>query len=72
MPKTMSLCFSSKRRGTIKSIDRMKFFNALRRHSHAIYSDINVCKNDNFQLKIFNYFHIVALNIDCGYMLEPP
>ena len=29
-------------------------------------------KNDNFQLKVFDYFHIFAKNIDCGYMLEPP
>ena len=30
------------------------------------------CKNDNFQLKNFAYFHIFAQNIDCGYTLEPP
>ena len=31
------------------------------------------CKNDNFQLKFYNYFHIFALlNIDCGYTLESP
>ena len=30
------------------------------------------CKNDNFQLKIFDYFHIFAPNIDRGYTLEPP
>ena len=29
-------------------------------------------KNDNFHLKIFDYFLIFAQNIDCGYMLEPP
>ena len=29
-------------------------------------------KNDNFQLKCFDYFHIFAQNIYCGYMLEPP
>ena len=28
------------------------------------------CKNDNFQLKYFDYFHIFAQNIDCWYMLE--
>ena len=32
----------------------------------------HVCKNDNFQLKVFDYFHIFAQNIDCGYTLEPP
>ena len=30
------------------------------------------CKNDNFQLKCFDYFHIFAQNINCGYTLEPP
>ena len=32
----------------------------------------NGCKNDNFQSKSFDYFHIFAQNIDCGYTLEPP
>ena len=30
------------------------------------------CKNDNFQVKNCNIFHIFAQNIDCGYTLEPP
>ena len=30
------------------------------------------CKNDNFQLKVFDYFHNFAQNIDCWYMLESP
>ena len=30
------------------------------------------CKNENFQLKSFDYFNIFAQNIDCGYTLEPP
>ena len=30
------------------------------------------CKNDNFQMKIFDIFLIFAQNIDCGYTLEPP
>ena len=29
-------------------------------------------KNENFQIKIFGSFHILAQNIDCGYPLEPP
>ena len=31
----------------------------------------NSCKNDNFKLKFFDYFHIFAQNIYCGYTLEP-
>ena len=30
------------------------------------------CKNDNFHLKFFDYFHVFAKNIYCGYTLEPP
>ena len=29
------------------------------------------CKNDNFQMKVFDIFLIFAQNIDCGYRLEP-
>ena len=30
------------------------------------------CKSDNFRLKLFDFCHIFAQNIDCGYTLEPP
>ena len=30
------------------------------------------CKNGNFHLNFFDYFHIFAQNIDSGYTLEPP
>ena len=30
------------------------------------------CKNDNFQMTIFDSFLIFAINIDRGYTLEPP
>ena len=29
-------------------------------------------KHENFQIKTSDIFHISALNIDCGYSLEPP
>ena len=29
-------------------------------------------KNENVQMKNSGSFHISALNIDCGYLLEPP
>ena len=44
----------------------------LRKHVHAIYCNIHGCKNDNFQMKIFDIFLIFAQNTDCGYTLEPP
>ena len=30
------------------------------------------CKNNNFHLKVFDFFHIFAQNIVRGYVLEPP
>ena len=30
------------------------------------------CKKDNFQLKLFDFVHIFAQNIYCGYTIEPP
>ena len=41
----------------------------LRKHVRAIFHG---CKNDNFQMKIFDIFLIFAQNIDCWYTLEPP
>ena len=32
----------------------------------------NATKNENFQIKKSNIFHISTQNIDCGYSLEPP
>ena len=40
--------------------------------THMQYTAIfHGCKNNNFQLKLFDYFHIFAQNIYCGYTLEP-
>ena len=33
---------------------------------------ISSTKNENFQIKISDIFHVSAQNIDCGYSLEPP
>ena len=45
---------------------------SLRKHAHAINRDFLALKIENFQLKNFDIFLIVAQNIDCGYTLEPP
>ena len=41
---------------------------------HAYSNILNILppKNENFQIKNSNIFHISAQNIDCGYSLEPP
>ena len=36
------------------------------------YTEILPPKNENFQIKNSNIFHVSAQNIDCGYSLEPP
>ena len=45
---------------------------ALRKHAYSNILKILLPKNENFQLKISDIFHISAQNIDCGYSLEPP
>ena len=49
-------------------VDTIHYENTPMQHT-AIFHD---CKNDNFRLNCFDYFHIFAQNIDCGYTLEPP
>ena len=36
------------------------------------YTENSTTKNENFQIKNSNIFHISAQDIDCGYWLEPP
>ena len=45
----------------------------LRKHTYSIYWEFyHQKKNENFQMKISDIFHISAQNIDCGCSLEPP
>ena len=44
----------------------------LRKHAYSTILEILPPKNENFQIKISDIFHISAQNIDCGYSLEPP
>ena len=44
----------------------------LRKHAYSNILKVLPPKNENFQMKISDYFHISAQNIDCGYPLEPP
>ena len=47
-------------------------FTTLRKHAFSNILKILPPKNENFQIEIFDIFHISAQNIDCGYSLEPP
>ena len=45
----------------------------LRKHAYSnILEILPPKKNENFQIKNSDIFHISAQNIDCGYSLEPP
>ena len=45
---------------------------ALWKHAYSNILKIFSPKNENFQIKNSDIFHISAQNIDCGYSLEPP
>ena len=44
----------------------------LRKHAYSNILKILPQKNENFQIKYSDIFHISAQNINCGYSLEPP
>ena len=45
---------------------------SLRKHAYPYILNILQPKNENFQIKISDIFHISAQNVDCRYLLEPP
>ena len=45
---------------------------SLRKHAYSNILKILPPKNENFQIKNSDIFHISAPNMDCGYSLEPP
>ena len=44
----------------------------LRKHAYSSRLKILPPKNESFQIKNYDIFHISAQNIDCVYSLEPP
>ena len=44
----------------------------LRKHAYSNILQILSPKNENFQIKNSDIFHVSAQNIDCGYSLESP
>ena len=44
---------------------------SLRKHAYSNTLKILPPKNENFQIKNSDIFHISAQNIDCGYSLKP-
>ena len=45
---------------------------SLRKHAYSNILKILPPKNENFQIKNSDIFHISVQNIDCEYSLEPP
>ena len=48
------------------------FIYSLQKHAYSNILKILPSKNENFQIKNSDIFHISAQNIDCGYSLELP
>ena len=59
----ISSCVASKRLCFAIVITKTRLFK---------YTENFTTKNENFQIKNSDIFHISAQNIDCGYSLEPP
>ena len=53
-------------------IVKKQTYASLQKHTYSNILKILPTKNENFQIKNFDIFHISAQNIDCGYSLEPP
>ena len=51
---------------------RNSYFVSPPKHAYSNILKILPPKNENFQMKNSDIFHISAQNIDCGYSLEPP
>ena len=51
---------------------KMNLLLSLRKYAYSNTLKMLPPKNENFQIKNSDIFHISAQNIDCGYSLEPP
>ena len=50
-----------------------QILHTLRKHAYSnILKILSQNKNENFQIKNSDIFHVSAQNIACGYSLEPP
>ena len=58
--------------GMLAAPFRLLYKRTLRKHAYSNILKILPPKNENFQIKKSDIFHISAQNINCGYSLEPP
>ena len=56
----------------LQSLYTALLYHYLRKHAYSNILKILPPKKENFQIILFDIFHISAQNIDCGYPLEPP
>ena len=59
-------------KGNNRHFKRIVSVTTLRKHDYSNILKIFQPKNEIFQIKFFDIFHISAQNMDCGYSLEPP
>ena len=65
----LSICFNHLLIKIIRAVLHECF---LRKHAYSNILTILPPKNENFQIKSSDIFHMSAQNIDCGYSLKPP
>ena len=68
--RSLSLCTTERSPEFSRGVSTCLF--TLRKHAYSNILKILPPKNENFQIKNSDSFHISAKNIDCGYSLEPP
>ena len=68
----MTLLICSHNMFTWRNKKKYVYLEPLRKHAYSIILKILPPKNENFQIKNSDIFHISAQNIDCGYSLELP
>ena len=57
------------RRRDSEEMDCKDHFHSLRNKPMQYTAIFQGCKNDNFQMKKYDIFHIFAQNIDCAYIV---
>ena len=66
------MCLMCTERETERREHALRFWQALRKHAYSNILKILPPKNENFQIKNSDIFHISVQNIDCEFSLEPP
>ena len=68
---THNICFRGEVRKILISFVKKGKHYLITKTRRFKYTENFTTKNENFQMKTSDIFHISARNIDCGYSLEP-